>query len=175
MNQQPEEEKLREHSYDGIEEYDKNLPNWWLFTLYATIAFSIAYWAYYHKAGLGSTQEEEYALAMASIEAAMDRAKAEAGEINDEALRAMAAKTDIVSAGKQVYDSTCSSCHGNQLQGGIGVALNDSEWKHGSDPLQIKAIVADGVAVAGMPPWGPVLGDEKINQVVAYILSHHQN
>ena len=37
----PGEEPVRAHVFDGIAEYDRRLPNWWLITLYATIAFSI--------------------------------------------------------------------------------------------------------------------------------------
>jgi len=31
------------HSWDGIEELNNPLPRWWLWTLYATIIFSIGY------------------------------------------------------------------------------------------------------------------------------------
>ena len=173
MNPQLHEDKTREHTFDGIQEFDKNLPNWWLFTLYGTIAFAIGYWIYFHKVDLGLTQEQELALAMESVTAAKAQAAAESGIINDASLLAMTKNPDFVQAGKQVYTATCAACHGAELQGGIGLALNDGEWKHGGSPLQIKAIVADGVAAAGMPPWGPVLGEEKVNQVVAYILTHH--
>lgn len=173
MNSQTNQDKIRDHSYDGIQEFDKNLPNWWLFTLYGTIAFAIGYWIYFHKTSLGADQKKEFEMAMAAVDAANAAAAANAAVLDDDALWAMARNADTVAAGQQVYNTTCMACHGAELQGGIGLPLNDAEWKHGANPLQIKSVVVEGVATAGMPPWGAMLGDEKVNQVVAFVLSHH--
>lgn len=175
MSQKTKEVQKREHTFDGIEEFDNKMPNWWLFTLYATIVFSIAYWVYYQKANAGLSQEQELQAELAKIEEAVAKAKAEAGVIDDDTLTVMAQDPAIVAAGQTIYAQNCAACHGQNLEGGIGLALNDAEWKHGSTPLAIKKIVEEGVATAGMPPWGPVLGDEKVNQVVSFLVSKKAN
>ena len=38
---------LREHSFDGIQEFDQRLPNWWLYTLFGAVAFSVFAWLFF--------------------------------------------------------------------------------------------------------------------------------
>src|SRR5436190_16751824 len=54
-SQTPDEETLRPHTYDGIQEYDKRLPRWWLLTLYGAMVFAAIYWGYYHTYGVGDS------------------------------------------------------------------------------------------------------------------------
>ena len=55
--------------------------------------------------------------------------------------------------------------------GNIGPNLTDAYWIHGSKPIDIFHTVIDGVPAKGMPTWGPQLGDDRIESVVAYVLS----
>ena len=71
-----------------------------------------------------------------------------------------------IAAGEAVYKANCVACHGAELQGGIGPNLVDSSWIHGSKPEEIVATITNGVAAKGMPTWGPILGNEKIGQVL---------
>ncbi len=170
-----QEDPLRPHTYDGIQEYDKSLPNWWLFTFYSTIVFSIGYWIYFHKTDTGPTQAEEYAMALAAIEEEILAKQTEEGVviIDNAALWAMSRDPEIVEAGKAIYALNCLACHGPELQGAIGANLIDSEWVHGSTPMDARRIVIEGVLEKGMPPWLPILGEEKVNQVTAFVMSYH--
>jgi cytochrome c oxidase cbb3-type subunit 3 len=85
-----------------------------------------------------------------------------------------------VEAGRATFTSTCVACHLASLRGkdenatAIGPNLTDKNWIHGGRPTEIYDTVTKGVLAKGMPPWGPVLGPKKITEVVAYVLSHHQ-
>lgn len=172
----PPEDPIRPHVFDGIAEYDKRLPNWWLYTLYLTIAFSIGYWSYYEWLAVGPTTEQEITVAMAKIEAE----KLVAAKIDDATLWKMSQTDAFIAAGKATYDASCAACHLPSLRGkgesvaAIGPDLTDTTWLHGGKPTEIHGLITQGVLTKGMPAWGPVLGAKKITEVTAYILSKHQ-
>jgi len=166
----PPEDAFRPHSYDGIREYDKRLPNWWLWTFYVTIIFAVIYWLYYFTTGVGPDDPTALARELARIETAKLEAVA---TLSDDALWKMSRNDAFVAAGRATFETTCATCHNVKLTGGIGPNLLDQQWIHGGKPTEIFQTVTTGVPAKGMPTWGPVLGTKKITEVVAYILSHH--
>ena len=167
----PTDDPLREHSFDGIQEYDKRLPNWWLWTLYGTIIFAAAYWFYYHFPQEHETSFQRVERTMNEI--AVAAAKSSGAELNDDQLWTMSKDSEAVQAGAMTFQTTCASCHMPDLSGKIGPNLKDNIWIHGGKPTDIVHTITTGVAAKGMPTWGPVLGPAKINEVAAFILSFH--
>ncbi len=159
------------HVYDGIEEADNRLPNWWLMTLYGTILFGIGYWFYYHEFDVEPTTSEQYALD-AVAQGSMDVAE-------ESELLALVGDPAAVAEGREAYATTCAACHGDQAQGVIGPNLTDDRWLHGGDPVAIYTSIRGGITAddalirgsAGMPAWGPQLGEDRVRAVVAYLLS----
>ena len=78
-----------------------------------------------------------------------------------------------MAAGKETFMAQCVACHDTQGQGriGLGSNLTDEFWVNGGAPTDIHAIVTNGIAEKGMPPWAPILGERGVNQVVAYVLT----
>ncbi|MBC8009084.1 MAG: c-type cytochrome [Burkholderiales bacterium] len=165
--QKPGEDPVREHVFDGIAEYDRRLPNWWLITLYASIAFAIVYWMATQHFGR-TTDAERVTATMQEIRAAK---LAAAGDYTDATLAEMSHNATVVAAGEAIYKANCVACHGANLQGGIGFNLADSTWVHGGKPTEVLKTVNEGVIAKGMISWNPVLGPKKTAEVVAFVLS----
>ena len=170
--------KLREHSYDGIQEYDQRLPNWWLNTLYGAIIFWIVYWFVCVIAGLVPGDGEQVDAAMTRVAAAKMASSIDVS--NDDKFWEMAANPVFTAAGQQTFTSLCAACHLASMRGksenpaAVGPDLTDTAWIHGGTPKELFATAAKGVIAKGMPAWEPMLGQKKTAEVVAYILSHHQ-
>jgi cytochrome c oxidase cbb3-type subunit 3 len=162
---------VRAHVFDGIQEYDKRLPNWWLVTLYGAILFWVGYWFYYERAHLGMSNTAILEQQLSVIEATR---LASAPSVDDASLWKMSRNPIFIEAGRVTFNGTCASCHAEKMTGAIGPNLIDHLWIHGGRPTEIHTVVTHGVLAKGMPPWGPVLGSKKISEVVAYVLSHHQ-
>lgn len=173
---------LRDHEHDGIQEYDQRLPNWWLFTFYITIVAFVVFWFSYYQLGALETDRERVEDAVARIDA-KKAAELEAmmAELSDEVLWEMSRNRKIVAAGEQTFQTMCYTCHGKDLSGtmsGIqlpGESLADTNWKYGGNPLDVLKTVREGSPdkSKGMVAWEPIIGINKVSEVVAYIMSHH--
>lgn len=180
------------HEWDGIKEYNKPLPRWWLWTFYATIVWGVLYtiaypaWPLINGATAGvlgySTRGEvvediaRFEEANAGINAQL--ASVELTEIaNDPELNQYAQN-----AGAAVFRAWCSQCHGS---GAAGVQasgypnLLDDDWLWGGDMESIAFTVRHGIRnevdpdarYSEMPVFGEILEDEEIDAVVEYVYS----
>lgn len=67
------------------------------------------------------------------------------------------------------YQQFCASCHGKNLDGGLGPSLIDDEWKHGADAASIAKSINKGIPTAGMPAWERVLDANQVRALIIYI------
>lgn len=157
------------HVYDDdIVEHDNKLPLWWQYTLYGAILFATIYWYGDIQLGAWKSRSESYEQEMAAVRIAEAK---KGGPMSAETLVAMSKDTGATEAGKNVFTTTCAPCHKADGSGNIGPNLTDDYWLHGSKPTDIWLTVHNGVASKGMPAWGPQLGDEKVADAVAYVLT----
>lgn len=169
--------KLREHSFDGIQEYDQRLPNWWLYTLYGAIIFWIVYW--FVAVQTGSVQPDGQRVQAEMTRIAAVKMASSIDVSNDAKFWEMSRNPLFVDAGRQTFNSLCVACHLPSLRGksetptAVGPDLTDTAWLHGGSPKEIYHTVSGGVLAKGMPAWEPVVGQKKTAELVAYILSHH--
>ncbi|HEX5754215.1 MAG TPA: cbb3-type cytochrome c oxidase N-terminal domain-containing protein [Archangium sp.] len=155
------------HVYDGIEEMDNHLPNWWLFLLWSTVLFGFGYWFYYQVSGVGPGSMAVYKAEAA--EAARNAASNQ--PVSDETLLALMLDSQSVEQGKAQFTQQCAACHGQKGEGLIGPNLTDKFWLHGGTPMAIHKTVSEGVVAKGMPAWERTLGAERVRSIAAYVLT----
>lgn len=174
-------DNLLNHNYDGIEEYDNDLPMWWIGLFVLTVVLGIGYAIWLHT-GLNlpivGKGQDQYAnleddLAYAAAEKAAN--KPVVVELDEEGLLALAAKPDAVEAGKVIFQGKCAACHtlpGSSDGGGlVGPNLTDNYWIHGGKLTEIRTVIRTGVLDKGMLAWESQLKPDEIDHVVVYIRS----
>ncbi len=164
----PEPDRLLEHDYDGIREYDNPMPRWWLWVFYLTILFVPVYYLAPAPFGAGAGKDAEYAAEVARYQAS--RPPAPAG-VTAEALLARRHDREELEEGAEVFAKNCAACHRADGGGLIGPNLTDDVWLHGGTPVSIHTTIVQGVMAKGMPAWERLLSPEAVEQVTAYVLS----
>jgi cytochrome c oxidase cbb3-type subunit 3 len=168
-----QENPMENHEADGIQEFDNNLPRWWLYGFYFTMIFAVAYMIQYHVLADGKVSANEYKqeLAEAKIKYKLDDSK------TVKAGRTLVAFTDATNleAGKKLFTGAnlCYTCHREDLGGLVGPNLTDDKWMHGCSLDSIVASIEHGYPEKGMLPYGnnTKLSDEQVLQIASFVLS----
>jgi cytochrome c oxidase cbb3-type subunit 3 len=166
------EDELLDHNYDGIQEYDNDLPRWWVALFWTSSIVGIIYAFYFHNPGT-PTPLETLAVEMKEVDAqkqVMALATAMNEPSNEELLKVVddSARQAL---GKDIYVAKCMLCHGDKGQGLIGPNMTDDHWIHGGNPTDLRRVILEGVPAKGMLSWKPILKSEEIDSVIAFIWS----
>ena len=159
-------DQVLDHDYDGIQEYDNRLPNWWLWTLWGAIIFAVGYWLAFHTYGWAMNPVARYE---ASMEAAGPMADIASRGLSEEDLMALSGDPSVLEEGKAVYAQYCQVCHLPEGQGLVGPNLTDGHWIHGGRLTDIYDTVYNGVPEKGMLSWKNSLPLSDILAVSAYV------
>ncbi len=166
------EDKVLDHSVDGIQEYDNPMPGWWLWTFYVAIVFSIVYLMYY-ALGFG----EGYRSELRSDEIGDRQAIQDYYVANPiqppttEILLAGAVDPTVLNTGKLQFVKTCAPCHGEHGEGLIGPNLADNRWINVKNTVDIFTTIVKGVPAKGMPAWGRAFSPDDLKALAAYVRS----
>jgi len=162
------------HVWDeDLKEFNHPLPRWWMWMFYLTIVFSAGYLVLYPGLGswrgtLGWTQltqlEEENARALEAYGPLYDKFAAQD-------VVALAKNPEAMKIGQKLFLNNCAQCHASDGGGSRGFPnLTDVEWLWGGTPEAIKTTITDG-RLGVMPPWGTMLGEQGVKDVVHYVRS----
>ena len=179
------------HVWDGIRELNRPLPRWWLWTFYATIAFSLVYVVLYPAFPLvrgatggilGYSTRAELAESVTAAREAQATLLAQVAELPLEDIRSDDALARFaISGGRSAFLVNCVQCHGSGAAGSPGYAnLNDDDWLWGGTLDEIHQTIAFGIRsdhpdahLSLMPSFGAdeLLPREEIASVTEFVLS----
>ncbi|MBV0931971.1 cytochrome-c oxidase, cbb3-type subunit III [Marinobacterium weihaiense] len=163
------------HVYDGIEEFDNPLPQWWFYMFVATVIFGLGYLMLYPGLGnfkglLGWTSHNQWETEMQHAEEVYRPVFAKYAALSVEELQ-LPANEEGLKMGQRMFANNCSVCHGTAGTGAIGFPnLTDDDWLYGGDPATIKQTLING-RNGGMPAWADVLGEDGVRDVASYVMT----
>jgi cytochrome c oxidase cbb3-type subunit III len=166
-------DQLKESNYDGIQEYDNDLPRWWVNLFWITIIWGVIYALWFHWPSTPTT-EERLAIQMAEINARqLKNSQSEPVDPAqvDQSLLLLVQKPEVLKQGSDLYTAKCMACHGPQGQGLVGPNLTDDSWIHGGKIGEINSVIVNGVIEKGMLSWKAMLTTDEINAVTAFVWS----
>ena len=161
---------LMDHEYDGIQELDNKMPQWWVTMFILTFIFAIAYMFYYHVAKVGDLQLQEYANEFKD-DGKGGGSKKSQDFVKGELFAPSPDDKEQIAKGNKVFQANCASCHRADGGGSVGPNLTDDKWLHGGAFTDIVWTIVNGVPEKGMLSWQKILSKDDIIATANYIRS----
>lgn len=168
MSAQPQ--RIRDHEFDGIREYDNPCPGWWNWILWGSIILCFPYMIVFHFGdwGLGMHQQHDAALAEN-----LRKQFSEIGTLtgDQETILRFMGEPRWLKVGESVFRAQCATCHGPEGAGmvGAGVNLTDESYKNVKALADIATVITNGANNNAMPPWKARLHPNEIVLTAAYV------
>lgn len=179
------------HEWDGLQELNKPLPKWWLYTFYVCIVWAIGYmivypaWPTMNDYTKGIWGYSQRATVAAEVKAGKDAQGALRTQIEKTPFAQIKSNPDLLrfaqAGGRAAFAENCAPCHGRGAAGAKGYPnLNDDEWIWGGKVEQIHETILYGIRSAekktrdsAMPKFGidKLLDEKQINDAAEYVLS----
>ena len=179
------------HEWDGLKELNTPLPKWWLYVLYATIAWaavwcvlypSVPWFNGYFHGVLGYSQRDAVDAEVRAVAAQRAGVMDKIGAMSFEQIRndpQLMAAADT--AGRIAFANNCQPCHGAGGGGQPGYpALAAGAWIWGGSLEAIQQTITYGIRSGDpkardqqMPRFGidGILKPEEIQQVADYVMT----
>lgn len=161
------------HTWDGISEYNKPMPRWWLWLFYGSIVVALIYLVLMPGLGnfgglLGWSQYERYA---AEVAAAEERYAPLYAEYAETPIPELAENDQAMATAGRLFANNCSTCHGSDGRGARGYPnLADNVWQWGGEAEAIRHTLLNG-RQAAMPAFSGQLDESEIQATAAYVYS----
>ncbi|MBZ0242065.1 MAG: c-type cytochrome [Bacteroidales bacterium] len=158
---------ITEHSYDGIQELNNDMPTWWKWLFILSIVFAIVYmvrlWVF-RADDLVQAKEFQSEMAAADLRKAEKNAGTAAFEL------VLLEDASSLANGKETWDKICAVCHLVDGGGLVGPNMTDNYWIHGNKLEDLWRIVEEGVLEKGMISYKDQLTQQQRLEVISFIL-----
>jgi cytochrome c oxidase cbb3-type subunit 3 len=165
---QTDKDRLLDHNYDGIEEYDNPLPGWWVYIFWGTIIFCLPYVMWYHW-GVGPSIEDNLDAEIASYG---EQLIAAFGDLEPDETTIVSYMDDsaAMAAMSGLFKGKCAQCHMADGSGNVGPNLTDNRWINITTAADIATVLRTGGRIGkGMPAWEGQLSQTQIVLLSSYV------
>jgi len=167
IDTQNNESLISEHSYDGIQELNNDMPAWWKWLFVLSVVFAVVYMVrllVFRADDLMQSKEFQAEMAAADLKQA-DR---NIGQLAFEMV--LLEDGSSLAEGKETWNKICAVCHLADGGGLVGPNMTDHYWIHGNKLEDLWRVVEDGVLEKGMISYKDQLTKQQRLEVISFIL-----